>query len=71
MYTVGTGTNKYGSNMDCIEYNDIPMNEIADDLMRYKNWDYADVFGSSDLHVATITKENGKPFIYWDWDEIC
>ena len=71
IYTVETGTKKYGSNMDCIEYNDIPMNEIADDLMNYNHWDYANVYGDFDLHVATIIKENGKPVIDWDWDVIC
>ena len=72
MYKIETGTNKYGSNMDCIEYNDIPMNEIADDLMKnYKHWDYANVFGDFGTLKASIYKVGEKTIIDYPWDEIC
>lgn len=70
MYTVETYTIKNGSNMDSIEYRNIPIKFIAKDLMNYDNWDYAYVYGDNDMGIASIHKENGKPVINWDWDEI-
>lgn len=70
MYTVETYTIKNGSNMDSIEYKKIPIKFIAKDLMNYDNWDYAHVYGDNGMSIASIYKENGKPVINWDWDEI-
>ena len=41
-YFVETFTVANGSNMDEIAYNEIPMEDVAADLIRsYDNWDYA------------------------------
>ena len=71
MYKVVTGTNKYGNSVGCITYNEISMDAVAKDLMKKYRWDYANVYGDNDLHVAKITKIDGEPIIDWDWDEIC
>lgn len=71
MYEVVTGTNEYGNSDGCITYNDIPMNEIADDLMKYRHWDYANVYGDFGTLKATIYKVGVKTIIDYPWDEIC
>lgn len=71
MYKVVTGTNKYGNCGGCVTYNEISLDAIAEDLAKRYRWDYAHVYGDSDLHVAKIIKIDGEPIVYWDWDEIC
>lgn len=57
-YSVETYTTNNGSNMDEIAYNDIPMEDIAADLIRnYDNWDYAIVSDEDGDVIATITSE--------------
>lgn len=55
MYTVETYTIENGSNMDTIEYKNIPVEFIAKDLMDYDNWDYA-IVSKEDEIIADIFK---------------
>ena len=53
-YSVETYTVTNGSNMDEIVYNEIPMEDIAADLIKsYDNWDYAIVSDESGI-LCTI-----------------
>lgn len=62
-YTVETYTVVNGSNMDGITYNEIPMEQIAEDMIRsYDSWDYAWVYDDRGRGICVITRTDGVDY---------
>lgn len=67
MFYAETYSNKDASNMDCIVYNDITVDQIANDILEtVKNWDYAVVSNEDDDIICTINKIENKYEIIWE-----
>lgn len=67
MYYAETYTTENASNMTVTTYDDIPMDQIANDLLEnVKNWDYAIVSNENDEIICNIFKDGNGYVIDWD-----
>lgn len=66
MYYAETYTTENASNMTVTTYDDIPMDQIANDLLENaKNWDYAIVSNENDDIICNIFKDRKGYVIDW------